>query len=178
MYRILDGMTRMLAPILAFTGEEIWEAMPHDSGADTGNVLYNDMPAYDEAAALSPGQAAKWDKLIALRADVNRALEQARNEKLIGKSLEANVTLYITDPSLLEASRGVNLAELCIVSSADVVNGEGKGFAGAAEGLTVSVSPAGAPKCVRCWMHSNHVGESENHPELCPRCAAVVGEQG
>ncbi len=177
MYRILDGMTRMLAPILAFTGEEIWEAMPHDSRADTGNVLYNDMPRYDETLALSPAQSAKWDKLIALRTDVNRALELARNEKRIGKSLEANVTLYITEPSLLEACSGVNLAELCIVSSADVVSAHGSGFTGTTEGLAVSVSSAPAPKCVRCWMHSDHVGESENHPELCPRCAAVVGEQ-
>ena len=175
MYTILDGMTRMLAPILAFTGEEIWHAMPHDHSADADSVLFNEMPAYEEAFCFTPAQTARWEKAVALRTDVNKALELARGEKRIGKSLEANVTLYSTDDTLFAALEGIDLAALCIVSKAETVSGTGEGFTGeTCPGLTVAVSPATAPKCPRCWMHHESIGTPGGHEELCPRCAAVV----
>jgi len=177
MYTILDGMTRMLAPILAFTSEEIWHAMSHAAGVSGDSVLFHDMPAYDPALALTPAQSERWEKAAALRADVNKALELARNEKRIGKSLEANVTLYISDSALLAAIEGMGLEQLCIVSRATVVTGAGDGYQGEnCPGLTVAVESATAPKCPRCWMHSEQIGAPGGHPELCPRCAAVVSQ--
>jgi len=178
MYIILDGMTRMLAPILAFTGEELWQAMTHDSSADSESVLFNDIPVYDPALTLTPAQADRWEKAAALRTDVNKALELARGEKRIGKSLEANVTLFISDAALLAAVEDIDLAQLCIVSRATVLRGEGEGFHGEnCPGLTVVVDSATAPKCPRCWMHSERIGGQGEHEELCPRCAAVVAQQ-
>ncbi len=177
MYTVLDGMTRMLAPILAFTSEEIWHAMPHDRSADGESVLFQEMPAYSPHLILPLEQAERWEKAAALRADVNKALELARNEKRIGKSLEADLTLFLTDDALRAAVEGIDLAQLCIVSKATVVTGEGEGFRGEnCPGLTVAVARASAPKCPRCWTHSDHIGDPGEHEELCPRCAAVVAQ--
>ncbi|MDR2569215.1 MAG: isoleucine--tRNA ligase, partial [Oscillospiraceae bacterium] len=93
MYMILDALVRMLAPILAFTPEEIWSMMPHHSGVDLDSVLYNPMPEPNVEYSLTPEQVAKWDDVLRLRADVYKALEFARIDKIIGKSLEADVTL-------------------------------------------------------------------------------------
>lgn len=187
LYAILDGMTRLVAPILAFTSEEIWKAMPHGQSADPESVLFNQMPEYDEALALSEEEAKRWDGVIAVRTDVNKALEIARSEKRIGKSLEAAVTLYLDEKLWTAYEVGVflpgfdeaDLETICIVSSAAIEQGNpirgNEGYPGeAVPGLTVKVEQAEGPKCVRCWMHNPHVGEDHDHPELCPRCASVV----
>ena len=96
MYRILDAMVRMLAPILAFTSEEIWKSMPHDKNADAESVLFNDMPRVMPGYELGDAAGESWDKLLKLRADVLRALEKARADKTVGKSLDAAVTLYVS----------------------------------------------------------------------------------
>ena len=174
LYRILDGMTRMLAPLLAFTSEEIWAAMPH-SGKDDGScVLLNDIPDADDSLALSETEAAQWELVIALRADVNKALEQARAQKTVGKPLDAEVTLYLSDEGRksFEAMGQHDLAAICIVSKVTVAEGEGQGLAGENfPGVTVAVEPSQAPKCSRCWAHSEEV---DPETELCPRCAAVL----
>ena len=182
LYRILDGMTRLVAPILAFTSEEIWQAMPHDKTDDAECVLFNEMPDFDEALALPQDQAERWDAAMALRTDVNQALEIARGEKRIGKSLEAAVTLYFDGDEAQALWRGPlggfdthDLETICIVSHVDAVIGSGEGYKGeAVPGLTVQVEQASGAKCARCWMYNEHVGEDHDHPELCPRCAAVV----
>ncbi|MCL2392984.1 MAG: isoleucine--tRNA ligase, partial [Oscillospiraceae bacterium] len=93
MYIILDALVRILAPILAFTSEEIWQAMPHHSGVDVDSVLYNQMPEFNNDYVLSAEQEAYWDKMLRLRTDVYKALEIARADKVIGKSLDADVSL-------------------------------------------------------------------------------------
>ncbi|HPE16694.1 MAG TPA: class I tRNA ligase family protein, partial [Oscillospiraceae bacterium] len=175
-YRILDGLVRMLAPLLAFTTEEIWAAMPHQQGAEAGSVLFNDMPAYDPSLALSDEEAARWEALLALRTDVNRALESARAAKTIGKSLEAEVTLSFTAEAArrFETIRDFPLTDLLIVSAVHVSD-KTDGMAGEDfPGLTVHVAPSAAPKCVRCWNHRQDVGTDAAHPALCARCAGVV----
>lgn len=185
LYRILDGMTRLVAPILAFTADEIWHAMPHDRNADGESVLFNDMPDYDETLALSETEAERWNAAMALRTDVNKALEQARAEKRIGKSLEASITLYFDGEgqNFLRGPLGsfdaADLETLCIVSHVETVLGSGAGYQGeAVPGLTVEVKSAGGEKCQRCWMYHEGVGRDAEHPELCPRCAAVVRAEG
>jgi isoleucyl-tRNA synthetase len=178
MYIVLDSLVRMLAPILAFTVEEIWASMPHDSSADGESVLYNSMPLLPAELAFTPEREAMWEKLLRLRADVNKALEIARTEKIIGKPLEAEVTLYISDEAAAafdELSRQ-DLQALFIVSALHIEYGTGEGYASVEfPGVNVAVAASGAAKCVRCWTHDPRVGQNSEHPGLCPRCAQVVG---
>ncbi len=164
LFRILDGMTRMIAPILAFTSEEIWKAMPHRASDDAESVLFNQMPDTDDVSPLSQQESARWTALAAAREDVNKALEAARAEKIIGKSLEASLTVGAPHAAALSGESESFLAELFIVSKVtlDTAN------------QGVKVVPAVGEKCARCWIVSDAVGTDADHPTLCPRCAAVV----
>ena len=178
LYRILDGMTRLLAPILAFTSQEIWAAMPHDDSADAECVLFNDIPDFDPALALSEEDGAKWADIIALRGAVNKALEIARTEQGLKKSTDTAVTLYFTDAAWdrVAAVRDQRFESLFIVSQAELVHGAGEGYTGEEfEGLTVRVTPAAGEKCPRCWNHDVTIGTEGGHAELCARCARVLG---
>ena len=178
LYLILDAMARMFAPILAFTCDEIWQAMPHRSGDDTRNVVLNEMVRPYTAYALDEAAMQKWDTLIALRNDVNGVLENARAYKRIGKALEAHVALYAEDEAsraALEAVKELDLAELFIVSDVLLENGAPKeenvcGTGANFPGMRIEVLPAAGEKCPRCWMHSTEA----NAEGLCPRCARVV----
>ena len=175
LFLILDTMTKLFAPILAFTCDEIWQDMPHRDTDDGRNVLLNQMPESFEAYALPAETMARWDTVMKLRQDVNGVLEKARADKRIGKALEAHVALQTTSQELKKACEGVNLAEVCIVSTCDWSAPE-EG-AEVAQGvnfpeLTVGVSEAKGTKCPRCWMHSLDA----NAEGLCPRCAAVVAK--
>ena len=163
---ILDTITKLFAPILAFTCDEIWLAMPHREGEDGRNVVLNEMNQPFADYALSQEDLAKWDKIIDVRTAVNGALESARNEKKIGKSLEAKVSLTVPaeDAFLAEMDPDL-LADLLIVSQVQVtVGGE----------LSVAVAQAAGEKCERCWKHHIKVGSDTEHPTLCPRCAKVI----
>ena len=177
-YRVLDAMTRLLAPVLCFTADEIWLAMPHGENEDARAVALNDMPEADKALTLSEKEEAHWSKVMRVRADVNKALELARAEKLIGKPLDARVTLYVSEAAEgpFAELEGEDLAPLCIVSELKIVHGAGEGVRGENfDGLTVHVEPSALPRCARCWTRSATVGTSEKHPTLCARCAGVVG---
>ncbi|MBS7402192.1 MAG: isoleucine--tRNA ligase [Oscillospiraceae bacterium] len=180
LHMILSSMTKMLAPILAFTSEEIWHAMAHADGDDAESVLFNEMRKYDSALALSDEEMSFWQNLMALRTDVNKVLEGARAEKKIGKPLDADITLYLTDEAAQKAFGNADedfLAQLFIVSHVNTVNGDGEGVSGELlSNVKVSVTEAQGEKCARCWKHSEHIGEGAEHPELCPRCAAALAE--
>ncbi len=175
-YTILDAMTRMIAPILAYTADEIWEYMPHHQGADGRNVMYNEMP---ELTGVKADEAftARWDRIHALRDDVQKALELSRKEKVIGKSLEASVTLYCGG-ELYDFVKSVEeeLKTVFIVSHVDVIKGGEGAIQGEVEGFSVTVGKAGGQKCERCWVYSDTVGADPEHPTLCARCAAIVRE--
>lgn len=175
MYRILDAMVRMLAPVLAFTSNEIWLAMPHHDGVDTRNIVLNDMPAVDPEYN-DDALMIKWEKIHMLRDDVNRALESARTNREIGKSLEAKVTLFAEGENYTFLSNiAEELSTLFIVSATEVVDGKGEGMQGEnLADITISVSRASGTKCPRCWAFSNEAGIDPEHPELCPRCTKVV----
>ncbi len=177
LYTILDGMTRLIAPILAFTSDEIWHAMKHAKGVDAESVLLNDMPGYEEKLALDAAGQERWDKLVSLRDAVNKALENARNAGVFKKAQDTDITLSVSaaDAAFLE---GVDLATLCIVSKVTVTTGpvEGEQMEDCLVPCTIAVKLSEAPKCPRCWNHNEHIGTEGHHPELCPRCAAVVGE--
>ena len=166
LWLILDTMTRIFAPILAFTCDEIWQAMPHRDGDDPRNVLLNEMNRPFTEYALDEDVMAAWDKLVKVRDTVNGALETARNEKKIGKSLEAKVELTV--PAELAGQKFMNtdeLADLLIVSQVNVTTGDA---------VSVQVEPAQGAKCERCWKILPSVGKDGEHPGLCARCASVV----
>jgi len=185
MYIILDAVVRMLAPILAFTTEEIWTHMPHSAEVDTESVLLNQMPKPMAELLLTPEREEVWNKLKKLRNDVNKALELARagkdgEEKIIGKSLEAEVEIYLTEEAKKEFSEiaDLELHDLFIVSSVKVKEGTASGFkASEFTGATIVVKSGEAPMCARCWKHDQNVGSKADHPTLCPRCYDVVVNQ-
>ena len=176
LYTILDGMTRLIAPILAFTSDEIWSAMPHTADVNTESVLLNDMPGFDAALALSEEETFRWGLLISVRDAVNKALENARAAGVFKKAQDTEVTLSVAEQKDADFLSGVDLATLCIVSRVTVTTGavEGEKMADCLIPCTIAVRLSEAPKCVRCWNHNEHVGEDHDHPELCPRCAGVV----
>ncbi len=175
LYKVLDALTLILTPILAFTADEIWQAMPHDKSRNGESPLFNEIPQPNFIEADSEF-IAKWDRIHSVRYDVQKALELARNEKIIGKPLEAEVSLY-ADGELYDFLKSVEaqLPEIFITSSVTVENGEGE-VKGDVEGLSVTVSKADGEKCERCWKFSDTVGQDENHPTLCAHCAKVMKE--
>jgi len=173
-YRILRDMTLLLAPILAFTAQEIWENLPQQDGYNAEAAVYNDIPEvvtdFVDAEFVS-----RWDRIHEIRDVVNKALEKARAEKFIGKPLEAKVELHATG-ELNEFLSGLvdQMADICIVSQVELKNDNDGAFADDVEGLSVTVLRAEGEKCVRCWKYSTTVGSNAEHPQLCARCAAVV----
>ena len=155
-------MTKIMAPVLCFTGDEIWQAMPHPEGVDGRNVVFNDMNQPFTAYALDEAAMAQWETIIQVRDVVNGALETARAEKKIGKSLEANIALTVpAEDAFLAAMDAGALADLLIVSQVTVTVGEG---------IQAAVTNAAGDKCQRCWK----VLPTVNAEGLCPRCAQVI----
>ena len=173
MYKILVTLDKIIAPILCFTSQEIWDFLPKTEAMNK-YVVFEDMPKAGQYAA-DDAFKAKWAQLIAVRDEVKKVLEQARADKQIGASLEASVTLYCNDAvyDLLNSIPMDELADLMIVSHVELVKGEG-GAASAVEGLGVAAAHATGDKCERCWKYSADIGTHAAHPTLCARCAAVV----
>ena len=168
LYRILVDFTKLLAPILCFTSQEIWSYIPKLDGMKD-YVVFEQMP--EAKAAADEAFEAKWDRIMAIRDDVKKVLEQARADKVIGSALEAGLTLYCSKEvyDFLNAIPMDELTDLFIVSHVDLVEGEG-GVKGLVEGLGVSAAHAAGNKCLRCWKYETTVGEDG----LCPRCAKVL----
>ena len=168
LYRILVDFTKLLAPILCFTSQEIWSYIPKLDGMKD-YVVFEQMP--EAKASADEAFEAKWDRIMAIRDDVKKVLEQARADKVIGSALEAGLTLYCSKEvyDFLNAIPMDELADLFIVSHVDLVEGEG-GVKGLVEGLGVSAAHAAGNKCLRCWKYETTVGEDG----LCPRCAKVL----
>ena len=181
LFLILDTITKIMAPILAFTSDEIWQAMPHRSGDDGRNVVYNEMNKPFSEYELDADTMQTWDSAIALREDVLKALELARAGKLVGKSLDAKITLCVSENArnAYERVAGLDLPMLFIVSEVESVYGPARDgavvFPGESfPGVTIVVEVSQQPKCVRCWTHSHTVGQNAEHPELCERCASAL----
>ncbi len=166
-YHILSVLTRLLAPILAFTAEEIWSYLPHTAQDDVRSVMLNEIP---QGASIEKDDAftEKWNALLAIRETVQKALEEARTEKRIGGSLEAKVTILCKGENLdVLKNAGIDLTTLFIVSQVVLQEGDGE--------LSVTVEHAEGEKCARCWMYSETVGSHPEHTDLCARCAEILG---
>jgi isoleucyl-tRNA synthetase len=169
LYRIVDALARLLAPVLAFTADEIWESLPAD-GARPASVHVAEFPkpVGEKDAELS----ARWSRLFEVREMVLPKLEEARVAKLIGSSLEARVVLTAGESpelrGLLERYRE-ELRYLFIVSEVTLEEP-------AADRPPVRVERARGEKCERCWNYSTRVGESERYPTACERCVEALAE--
>ncbi len=170
LYQIADALARLLAPLLVFTADEIWENLPPD-GADARAAsvhlaAFPESSGNDEAAL-----AADWKRLFEIRDQVLSALEEARVAKTIGSSLEARVELQASDATFNLLQRyEKDLRYVFIVSQVNLLNAGGAGEVG------VKVARADGQKCERCWNYSIRVGESEKYATVCERCVAALEE--
>jgi len=173
MHNILDTLVRLLAPVLSFTADEVWQYMP-DTAVESVHLA--------EFPPLNPGWkddalAARWERIIKVRSDVSKALELARTAKVIGHSLNAAVTIT-AQPELLQFLREyeAELQSIFIVSKALTATGIDGEFwpSETIEGLKIQVTAAPGKKCERCWCYSEELGGDAAHPAICPKCTRAV----
>ncbi|MGL1958843.1 MAG: isoleucine--tRNA ligase [Colwellia sp.] len=187
MYLIAEAMTAWMAPILSFTAQEIWQALPtpvtgkRDEFVFTG-VWFDGLATMDNEAELGNDY---WTQLLLVRSEVNRALELARKEKTVGKALEAQVTLYVnTELAEKLTCLGDELRFVMITSKVSVETITDntlvptEATATDIDGLWLSVSPAEGDKCDRCWHVTPDVGANVAHPDLCGRCVTNIEGDG
>ena len=180
MYRLLDGLLRLMAPVLCFTAAEAWEHLHGLGDKDPldRSVFFASFPEVDDIA-VDAAFNERWTRLLTLRSAITRVLETARRDKLIGLSLDAEVVLQVNaDWQAFLADNLEMVQELCIVSSLrlQAAGDEALTFAGAEglDGVAIAVGPAPGVKCERCWTFATSVGADTEHPTLCARCAGVV----
>ncbi|KYG89433.1 isoleucine--tRNA ligase [[Bacillus] sp. KCTC 13219] len=172
MYDTLMTLLKVLTPILPHTTDELWSYL----GQEEASVQLTDFPEVDEQANFADLRT-KWTKVIAVRDEVLKALEEARNAKTIGKSLEAKLTVYADEEvAVLLQDANVNFAQLSIVSAFEVAGAkaDAPNHALVLDKTAIVVEKAQGEKCERCWTISQNVGTNANHPTLCTRCADVV----
>ena len=164
LHELTVGLLTLMAPVLSFTAEEAWGHLPGKAGKPSDSVHLATFPKVAMVAE-SESLIAEWDRIIEIRGEVTRTLELSRRDKLIGHSLDAKITLKVSEANraLLEKRRD-DLPFIFIVSQATITDGN----AGATD---VKVEKAEGVKCERCWNYSQSVGESKEHPVVCSRCA-------
>jgi len=172
---ILEGLVRLVAPIIPFTADEVWGYIPNQ-----------DKPVSVHAAQFVPGREdykdsaliERWDLLLKVRKEITKALELARKDKVIGHSLDASVRLALP-PDLLKGLEDYRdeLTSICIVSNLEFANAATLEEGYESEeypGLVIKVVPSSFTKCERCWIHDPTVGHDKEHPSLCKRCLKVI----
>ena len=164
-YRMVQGFAKMLSPMIVFTADEAWEAIPH---LDSASVHLTDWEPFE--FSISAEESANWETMFAIRERTLPMLEEARQAKQIGKSLEACVTLTGNGRELeIAQAHGEDLRELINVSELKLETGEG-------EELQVAVTNAEGEKCERCWRWEPTVGSHDDHATLCTRCVEAVNQ--
>jgi len=186
MYRIVEALVRWLAPVLSFTAEEIWQAMPDTSGPGkrSDSVLFETW--YDGLVATqnSPEQRRYWADLLTIRDSASRVLEGMRKAEQIGAALEAKLTIYADDATLSRLGEAASELRFFFITSeltlasldprpADAVKVELDGTE-----VWISAEVSNAEKCVRCWHRRDDVGSHAEHPELCGRCIGNIQGPG
>ncbi|OCA85518.1 isoleucine--tRNA ligase [Bacillus sp. FJAT-27225] len=173
LYQSLVSLAQLVSPILSHTADEVWTFIP---GVKEESVQLTDMPEYKQLPNADQLEK-KWTEFMKLRDDVLKALEEARNEKVIGKSLTAKVTLYVNEKtqSLLNSIKE-DVKQLFIVSGFEVAGTYDQAPENAIklEHAAIVITKAEGETCDRCWVVTPEVGKDPEHPTLCPRCASVV----
>ncbi|MFD2208752.1 isoleucine--tRNA ligase [Virgibacillus halophilus] len=171
-YEILVTLVKLLTPIIPHTTDEVWEYIP---GVEEESVQLTDMPKAREVEGFTQQMQEKWRHFMEVRDDVLKALEEARVEKIIGKSLEAKITIVPEDEETKSVLTQMDhFHQLLIVSEAAIADKDEK--AEKYRHTAVKVEKHPGEKCERCWVSSDSVGTDHNHPTLCERCAEVVSE--
>ena len=172
-YRILRTLTLLIAPILAFTADEIWKYMPHVDGDDIRGAVFNDMPKPSKVT--DQAFLARWDRIHSIRDEVKKALELARADKIIGSSLESKITISAPSETwrFLKSCEDL-LKTVFIVSGVELIEDNS---ITEEQIVSVKVVKADGQKCERCWSYSDYVGKCAEHPTLCERCARVILKQ-
>ncbi|MFK2915465.1 isoleucine--tRNA ligase [Pseudomonas sp. 3HC3] len=180
LYHISEALVRWIAPILAFTADEIWQYLP---GERNESVMLNGW--YEGLSELPEGTElgrAYWDRVMAVKASVNKELENQRTAKVIGGNLQAEVTLYADEGLSADLGKlGDELRFVLITSAASVVpfaQAPAEAVATEVEGLKLKVVKSGHAKCGRCWHFRADVGSHPEHPEICSRCVDNLSGQG
>jgi isoleucyl-tRNA synthetase len=181
-HRVLDGLLRMMAPVLTFTAAEAWDYL-HGGGADLPveqSVFFAEFPKVDDIE-VDEAMLASWQRLLDIRGEITRVLEGARRDKIIGLSLDAEVLVQAEgETGAFLSDRWELLREICIVSNlrpvAAIENDSASRVVAAEEvpDLKIAVRPAPGSKCERCWTVAESVGRDQEHPGICERCAGVV----
>ena len=172
MYIILSKLVRILAPITAFTAEEIWKYMPKTENENTFSIMLEDYPKYDEKL-YDKELDDKFKKIIEIKELASKKLEEAREEKLIGQTLEAKVTVSANKENelykIIENNKNL-IEEVLIVSELELKEDSSI----EKEELSVNISRAEGEKCERCWKYTKDVGIDEENPTICKRCSEVL----
>ena len=178
MTEILLTLTKMIAPILSFTAEEIWDTLPEALKDEESVLLTSWYEENDEH--LNPEVEAKWADIIKVRKEANKSLEKARQgeNRIIGNSLDAKVILFSKNADMQNflAENRDRLELALIVSNVEIIDSYDETFVEGEElkDLYIKVVHAEGEKCERCWKYSTEVGVDAEHPTLCPRCASVL----
>ena len=175
LYEILEALTTLMAPILSFTAEEVWKYIP----AEAGRPMSVHLAPFPEVRndQVDESLNARWEQIWEVRAAVNKALEEARKEKGIGLSLDAQVHLYLSDKRYTFLKPYENdLKAIFIVSSVTLFREEGDGTRQGEEtaGVRVDVLRAEGKKCERCWNYDVSVGQQPEHTTICRRCVEAI----
>ncbi len=179
MYEICDGLLRLMAPVLSFLAEEAWEYLPADERRQS-SVFLAPFPEARPARLADQELLAKWEKILALRSELTRALEIARRDKIIGHSLDAEVVIAAGGQwgEFIDAN-WETLQTVTIVSAMgreEILEMEQGVYEGEEiPNLRVLVRPAPGEKCQRCWMRAEGVGDDVEHPGICHRCREALG---
>ena len=177
MYHLIQALVRWFAPILSFTADEIWEAMP----GFTGESIFLEQ-WYEAWPDIEPVDDIRWDRVCAIREEVNQALEAARKAGTIGSSLAAHVTLYASESAdILLKPFGDELRFVLITSGVTLLPLQDKPehvVFNDALGLAIEVTSVDDAKCVRCWHRVPDIGQDAEHPELCTRCVTNISGSG
>jgi isoleucyl-tRNA synthetase len=168
LYQIADALARILAPILAFTADEMWEHIPRGSETDTPVSVH--LSTFPEPKNPDPDLISTWNRLFAIREQVLGELEKTRTDKLIGSSLEAAVVIRASGPTYEFLKQYESqLRYVFIVSQVALAESQG-------QEIEIQVEKANGSKCERCWNYSTRVGEFKRYPTVCERCAAALEE--
>ncbi len=182
LYTILDGLLRLLSPVLCFTAEEAWNHLHSVGQKDplSSGIFFTDFPSACVVEGCDEKMMEKWERLIKVRSEITKALELARQEKVIGHSLEAEVFVKAEgDLAVFLEAEWDTVKEISIVSELTPLTETNKesGIHLESEeiaGFVVQVQAAEGGKCERCWIRSTSVGKNQTHPEICDRCCDVV----
>ena len=179
MYIITDSLSKLMAPILPFTSEEVWSHMPDFDGKEE-SIHLTDLPVVKDEFKNEENYN-KWETIVSIRNEVTKALEKARADKMIGHPLDAEINLSLGENFTLFNEYKDDLRDIFIVSKVNIFENESFDDAYVSEdidSLVIKVKKANGDKCDRCWVYDESVGTSDKHPTACTRCISSLETMG